>query len=164
MITEESRRKLVIQAGDAAFARLLFAASALCVAVAAGLYLLHPHAATTERLQGLAASAGVFLVAALGLFERATFVFDGDARTLSWQRRRAFTTSGGTLAFDAIRDVASKTFGPGGEARVNPRRRVVLVLAQEELPLTVAYAPDPSGAFRALATQIRRFLDTHRSR
>ncbi len=95
------------------------------------------------------------LVGFLAIFERSTFVFDRDRRQLCWERQRAWGKRSGVEAFEDIRSVATpRPLGDDG----TPSRRVVLLLKEQELPLSIGYAPDPDGACLLLADTIRQFI------
>src|SRR5688572_1747222 len=141
-IVDESHEKLIVEAGDRAFAGILLALTLGCVAVAAVALFALPNAWGVESFQGVACAAVLFLAGFIAIFERATFVFDRATRTLTWQRRRAFTATSGSVPFEQIREVVLQT-GIGNA--INPKRRVALLLADGELPLSVAYATDVSG-------------------
>ncbi|NUQ63651.1 MAG: hypothetical protein HUU20_14335 [Pirellulales bacterium] len=156
-IVEKTEDRLVIEAGDPVFAWVLLA---LCVAsalTAAIKYLAQPHAISTESFQGLVAAAILFQVGFVAVFERATFVFDQAERTVDWRRLRIFTRRSGLVHFEEVRDVVAQTNG-SPRAGKSCKWRIALVLAEEEIPLSVAFAPDRSGSHRALAETIREFI------
>ena len=57
---------------------------------------------------------------------------------------------------EQIREVVLQT--SPGSSRANPKRRVALLLGEQELPLSVGYAPDVSGAAHALVQTLTRFI------
>ena len=155
-IAEQTSDRLIVEAGDPAVARILLALAVVCVGVAAVMVFALPRAWRAESVLGVVLAAVLFLGGFLAVFERATFVFDRAARTLTWRRRRAFSTRSGRVPFQQIREVVLQTSVASGT--VNPKRRVALLLPAEELPLSVAYAPDVSGSARALVETIRKVI------
>ncbi len=157
-IAEQCRDRLVVTAGDAAFARLLLVAGVACVGVAVCLYATQPRALGSAGFRGAACGSVLFLTGFVAIFEQARFVFDGRTRRLAWSRRRAYGSDGGTVAFDEIRDIVFRALSDGVP---NPKWRVEIRLGQETLPLSVAFAPDPGGEGRALADTLQSFVRAH---
>ena len=62
---------------------------------------------------------------------------------------------GGAIPFDAVREVAVES--PLGDEGI-PSRRVVLVLEDRRVPLTVVFEPDPSDVRLQLGDEIRRVI------
>jgi len=155
-IADQTSDRLIVEAGDPAFARILLALALVCACVTAVMFFVVPQAWRAESFQGVALAAVLFVIGYLAVFERATFIFDRAARTLTWRRRRAFATRSGLVPFQQIREVVLQTSMSAGV--VNPKRRVALLLLGEELPLSVGYAPDVSGSAHALAETIRKVL------
>lgn len=156
-IVEQTESRLVVRVGDPTFAGLLLALAVGFGGVALALSLTDPQATGTERFQGLVAGSLLFLVGFLAVFEQAEFGFDRPTRTLRWQRCRAFGQRSGAIPFDQIQAVVAQPSSSESGGRV-PKWRVALLLATGELPLTVAYAPDPNGSVRALARTLEEFL------
>jgi hypothetical protein len=155
-VVDRSSARLVVETGDRAFPEVLVALALGCAAVAAVMLFALPDAWRLDSFQGVACAAALFLAGFVALFERATFVFDRATRTLTWRRRRAFSAASGSMPFRHIREVVLQT--AIGNA-INPKRRIALLLADGELPLSVGYAPDVSGAARALADAIRAAIE-----
>ena len=153
-IAEKTRDRLVVKAGDQTFAWLLLALAGGCLGIAGVIYFVNLRAISSEGFQMALLAACLFLVGFLALFEQATFIFDRKTRQLTWRRRRVFSNRSGIVPLDQIQAVISQT-----NLERNPKRRLALVLPGEELPLSVAYAPDPGGVSLELAETIRQFLD-----
>jgi hypothetical protein len=155
-ISEQTSDRLVIEAGGVGFARALLVLFIVAAGAAAALYVYDPRATNTDRFWGTLLSAVLFLVAFLAVYERAKFVFDRASRELLWHRRRAFTNRSGRIPFEQIRGVVIQTTG----SRVNPSKRVTLLVPpDEEIPLSVGYAPDPSGSHAKLQETIQQFIE-----
>ena len=154
-IAAQTGDTLVVEAGDPAFARILLALSGICLGVAAVMLFAFARPWHTESFRGVVLGAVLFLAGFVAVFERATFEFDRAAGTLTWRRRRAFTTKSGLVPLREIREVVLQT--AIGNA-VNPKRRIALILPGSELPLSVGYAPDADGAARGLVEDIQRFI------
>jgi hypothetical protein len=155
-ISEQTTDRLVIEAGGVGFARALLVLFIVAAGAAAALYVYDPRATNTDRFWGTLLSAVLFLVAFLAVYERAKFVFDRSSRELLWHRRRAFTYRSGRIPFEQIRGVVIQTTG----SRVNPSKRVTLLVPpDEEIPLSVGYAPDPSGSHAKLQETIQQFIE-----
>src|SRR5688572_25575566 len=101
-IAEQTSDRLIVEAGDPAFARILLALAVVFAAVAAVMFVALPRAWRAESFQGAVLGAVLFLIGFLAVFERATFVFDRAGRTLTWRRRRAFTARSGLVPFQHI--------------------------------------------------------------
>jgi hypothetical protein len=154
-ITEHAKDRLVIEAGAVGFARALLVLFIVSAAAAAAFYLYDPRATNTDRFWGTLAAAVLFLVGFLAVYERAQFVFNRATRELLWHRRRAFTNRSGKVPFAQIRGVVMQTTGN----RINPSKRVTLLVPpDEEIPLSVGYAPDPSGSYTKLQETIEQFM------
>jgi hypothetical protein len=156
-IVEQSEERLVIEAGDARFAWLLAALCAGSAVWAAVICAQRPSAIATERVLGLIAGSGIFLIGFLALFERARFVFDRTTRSLRWRRRRALGTRCGSVAFDRIRAVLAQVT-VSGKGGTHPKWRLALGLDREQLPVSVAYVPDGSAYVLSMSETVRRFI------
>jgi hypothetical protein len=155
-ISEHTKDRLVIEVSARGFARALLVLSIVSVGAAGAVYLYDPRATNTDRLWGTLLSAVLFLLAFLAVYERAKFVFERATREVLWHRQRAFTNRSGKIPFEQIRGVVMQSTG----SRVNPSKRVtLLVVPDDEIPLSVAYAPDPSGAYAKLQETIRQFIE-----
>lgn len=156
-IVQQSGERLIVEVGDPGFARVLVALSGVSAIAAAIVLFAVPQGWRADSFQGLVLGAVLFLAAFVAVFERATFDFDRAARRLTWRRRRVFGSRSGSVPFEQIREVVLQT--SPGSSRANPKRRVALLLAEQELPLSVGYAPDVGGAAHALAQTLTRFVD-----
>ena len=154
-IAEKTESRLVVEVSDLVFARALLILFIVFLGAGATMYLYDSRAPGSERLWGTLLAAVLFLVAFLAVYERATFVFDRTTRELVWERRRALIHRSGKIRFDQIRDVVMQRTG----TRVNPKKRVTLLVSPGgEIPISVAYAPDPGGSFSALQEAIKQFV------
>jgi hypothetical protein len=155
-IAEQTPDRLVIHVDDLAFARALLGLFIVCAGTAVVIYLNDPRPTDTDRFWGALFGAVFFLVGFLAVYERAKFVFDRATHELVWQRRRAFTKRSGNIRFEQIRDVVIQTTG----SQVNPKQRLTLLVSpDEELPLSVAYAPGASGSNVELRKRIQQFIE-----
>lgn len=139
-IVEQTPSSVTIEVNESGFALVLKALVLLCVFSAAFVYFGDATPKSSERFWGLLSGAGLFLIGGLAVYERATFRFDAQRQTLTWTRRRSFSQHGGTVPFEKIVRVSSRTLGNP----VNPKRRLVLELVDGELPLSSAYIPGQS--------------------
>ena len=145
---------LVLTYDSSGWAKWLFGAPAVFLAIAGYDYFTGSHKA--DRMIGLLAGAGVFVLAGLALFETASARVDPATKTITWSRRIAFWRRGGTLSFSQVRDVIIES--PTGTRRV-PRQRISLRLANGSLlPLTYGCGPDVDGQLARAAALFRKTL------
>lgn len=149
-ITEDTAERLTIQIDESRFAWGLIGVSLLCTVWIGVILATGRFNQNTERFWGLTCGALMFLFGGMAIFERSSFVFDKRSRELSWSRLYMFRKKSGRVPFDLIKDVVSRTLAP----RVNPSRRLVLVLKEGELPLSIAYAPSVTELHDEVRTKI----------
>lgn len=146
---------LVVDAGDNRWAFVFLALFVALAGMAVSTYRTVPYALATERFQGSVGGATMTLVGFLVTFERARFVFDPHRREVRWRRRRVFRARDGTIPFAAITAIiAQRPLRDDGA----PRRRLVLTLADGEVPLTAGYARDADDRALRLAAELRQLV------
>ena len=152
-VWREADGRVIVTHDDAGWARLLLVGAAIFLALAAYTFLGDP--SNTERAWGSLGAFATCLLAGLVLFERSRFVVDPRTRVITWRRRRAVSRREGTLPFDQVNAVAVQTpIGDDG----TPSRRIAFMTEEGELPISVAYAPDPDDECLAIADQLRGAL------
>ncbi len=151
-IVEHSKDRLIVETGDPGFMRLLMLCASACILVAVGMVLTSSKVWRTEAFHGVLLAAAFFILIFLFLFERSVFVFDCTIGRLAWRKRRAFFSAGGDIMFQTIKDVVIQT-SIGGPA--NPKRRIALLCAEGELPLSASFAPDPGDATQLVVDAIK---------
>ena len=108
-----------------------------------------------DRRIGLAGASAVCLLA-WAVSETTDVRFDARQRRVMWTRRIGLRRQAGELSFDDIQQVVVRT--AVGSSAVAPHRRVVLVTAHGELPLSAGYVPghDPADQVERIRAFIGR--------
>ncbi len=154
-VIQQTNNTLVIETDTSQFAKLCLFAAIACAGIALVKLFMQPHAFRSESFQGLVAGIAIGLIAYLAVFERNCFVFDRARRLVQWQRRRVFREKSGEIQFAEIwAVVAQRPIGDDG----TPSRRVALLTAGREIPLSLGYDPDIDDVQLRLAEQIREFI------
>lgn len=149
-ITEDTAEKLSITNDESGFARVLGGLFLICAAFALTMLMTGSYVREEERFWGLLCGAAIFLVSGLAIYERASFEFDKRRKELHWVRVRAFSRRSGVVAFAHIKDVLAQALGNP----VNPKRRLVLLLEEGQLPLTTALAPSTEDLHQEIRKRI----------
>ncbi len=158
-IVEHSKDRLIVETGDPEFMRLLMLCAAVCILVAICMVLTLSKAWRMEVFQGVLLAAAFFILIFLILFEHSVFIFDCATSRLAWRKRRAFSLAAGDIKFQEVKDVLIQT-SIGDPA--NPKRRIALLCAEGELPLSASYAPDPGGVSELVVDAIKGALGVDR--
>jgi hypothetical protein len=109
----------------------------------------------TDRMIGLAGAAAICAIVFLFAYEKNDFHFDRQTRLLAWSRQQGFFKHKGVVPIGSIERVVLQSCI--GNNRYYPKRRVVLVTRDCELPLTISYQNDRMN--EVMAERIRAFLD-----
>ena len=148
----ENKHRLVVTHDSARFSRVF----AGCGMAAFGLAIWrwHQFAGVSEPFWGAVGASSVCLLVAAVFFERSRFVIDASLGMIEWHRHRLLGARHGAVNFSDVHDVVSER--PLG--RDASMRRVVLHTSRGELPVTVAYLPDPRDVALGLALKIRQMV------
>jgi hypothetical protein len=107
-----------------------------------------------DRVIGSLGAAATCALAFLFGSENCDFSFEAATGLLSWSRQRGFFKPKGSAALDSIGSVVLQSCL--GNDRYYPKHRVVLVIKDQELPLTIAYEHDAMN--EVIAEWIRAFI------
>jgi hypothetical protein len=148
----ESKHRLIVTHDSSRFTRFFAGAGVAALALAGWRY--HQYDGVSEYFWGAIGAAGMCLFVAAVFFERSRFVVDAGLGMVEWQRSRLFGSRAGTVGFNQVRGVASER--PIG--RDQGMRRVVLHTDEGDLPVSVAYVPDPHDVALGLTLKIRLMI------
>ncbi len=148
----ENKHRLVVTHDSAVLTRVFGGIGLACLVLAA--WRFHEPAATPEPFWGALGGGILCLLAALAFFERSKFVLDADSGMIEWWRRRAFGRRHGKLSFAQVKSVVTER----PMASDDTTRRVVLHTDAGDVPVTIAYLPDPHDVALGLALKIRLML------
>jgi len=124
-IARHSRMELVVKDSNLWLAALFLLVSLISV-----------NWALKDGNKGILVTAGIFLLFALLLAQKSTFVFDAGQRTVHWKRMRFLRVSTGSVLFDEITDVVTETSLSDG----TPSYRLAIVTPTASIPLSESYA------------------------
>jgi hypothetical protein len=99
--------------------------------------------------------AGLFLLFALIMDLRKTFVFDAVQRTVRWNGRKVFKAESGEIAFEEIIDIGTESRRAGN--RNVPIYRLTIVTRRSTIPMAYTFNGDNDG-YSGLRGQIMEFL------
>jgi hypothetical protein len=152
-VTSENKDRLVITNNSTGWSRLFAVVGLFCLL--AGVWQFYQRGASSEQFGGAMAGLATCVLGALALYERSHFVVDAKSRLIEWRRRRAFRERRGCLRFDQVRQVIAQS--PLGDEGT-PSRRVVFQIEGGELPVTIAFLPDPNDVIIGLALKVRSMI------
>ncbi|MGH9505203.1 MAG: hypothetical protein ACRD20_20310 [Terriglobales bacterium] len=148
-IARQTPQELVVVAGT----RWI---SAICAAAA--LFTLY-FVITRHEPKGYLFLVGFFLLFAVIMDLRKTFIFDGTRRIVRWNGRRVIKAESGEIPFDDITDIGTETkraSAPPGNRDV-PIYRLTIITPQGIIPMAYAYSGH-EDRYSALRGQILAFV------